>query len=45
MNYNISAKVGDCMNEILKFVDESGILLTENVIKVGYNKPQLSAFI
>ena len=43
--YNISTKVGGKMNKIVKFVDDSGILFTKDVIKAGYSKTQLYTFI
>lgn len=43
--YNISMKVGDTMNTMRKYIDESGILLTQKAIQDGVKKDSFYRFV
>lgn len=45
ISYHISTKVGDIMNSITDYIDDSGILVTADVVKAGIPKTQLYSFI
>lgn len=41
MNYDIARKLVIDMNSITNYIDESGILITSDIIKSGITKTQL----
>ena len=45
MIYNISTKVGDTMDTIVQFIDESGLLLTKEAIRSGITKDTFYRFV